>query len=105
MEIIWTEYALDSLKDIFDYIKKDSIQSAKKFASEILNFSETFSSFPYKYPVCQELESESIYYRSAVYKSRYRIIYKIAQDTIYILDVFHTSRNPTDIIKLKEFDI
>ncbi len=102
MEIVWTEYALDSLKNIFDYIKQDSVRSANKLANDILNFSKSFSSFPYKYPVCQELELESIYYRSAVFKNKYRLIYKIAEKQIYILDVFHTSRNPALLSKLKD---
>jgi plasmid stabilization system protein ParE len=81
-------------------LKIDSTQSANKLVNEILNFSETFSTFPYKYPVCQELASESIYYRNAVFKNRYRVIYKITPDAIFILDVFHTSRNPVNLLNL-----
>lgn len=36
-EIIWTNEAKNDLKDIFDFIKKQSVQSAKNVISDIRN--------------------------------------------------------------------
>ena len=77
------------LKQIQEYISKDSIYYANKTINEIINKTEYLLMFPYmgrKIP-----EFDNINFRELIYKS-YRILYKV-NSNIYILNVFHHSRD------------
>ena len=81
--------AKEDLKQIRDYISKDSIYYADKTVNEIINKTEYLLRFPYmgrKIP-----EFNDVNFRELIYKS-YRIFYKV-NSNIDILKVFHHSRN------------
>ena len=87
-----TELRLDAkedLKQIYDYISKDSVYYANKTIEEIIEKTKYLSMFPYmgrKIP-----EFNNVNFRELIYKS-YRIFYKV-NSNIYILKVFHHSRD------------
>lgn len=49
-----------------------------------------FQEYPYK------LTDDKIY-RKAIFESQYAIIYKVLDDEIIIVKIYHTSRNPDNI--------
>ncbi len=98
LKLVWKEEAKLSLKDIYLFIKKDSPKAAKKVKKEIIALAKTLTEFPEKY-------SKEFYYISNDGNLRfvpiysYKLIYKITPSEIIIAEVFHTSRNPKEIIK------
>jgi len=54
------------------------------------------SSLPARNPIEPLLAEEPIVYRSAV-KSNYKVIYTIEQDSVMIVDVFDTRRDPSKL--------
>ena len=86
------------LKQIQEYISKDSIYYANKTINEIINKTEYLLMFPYMGRKIPEFDNTN--FRELIYKS-YRILYKV-NSNIYILNVFHHSRdflNSVNIIK------
>lgn len=77
------------LKQIQEYISKDSIYYANKTINEIINKTEYLLMFPYMERKIPEFDNTN--FRELIYKS-YRILYKV-NSNIYILNVFHHSRD------------
>ena len=81
--------AKEDLKQIYEYISRDSVYYANKTIEEIIEKTKYLSMFPYmgrKIP-----EFNNVNFRELIYKS-YRIFYKV-NSNIYILKIFHHSRN------------
>ncbi len=81
--------AKENLKEIRDYISKDSIYYANKTVNEIINKTEYLLMFPYMGRKIPEYNNVNL--RELIYKS-YRIIYRV-NSNIDILKVFHCSRD------------
>lgn len=81
--------AKEDLKQIREYISRDSIYYADKTVNEIINKTEYLLMFPYIGRKIPEYNNEN--FRELIYKS-YRILYKI-NSNIYILKIFHHSRD------------
>lgn len=77
------------LKQIQEYISKDSIYYANKTINEIINKTEYLLMFPYMGRKIPEFDNTN--FRELIYKS-YRILYKV-NSNIYILNVFQHSRD------------
>ena len=94
-KIVWTETALNQLETIYFYILESSksvsiadkvIQNIMDAVSILNKNSEIYETDEMKYSKDDNFRAFEIY--------KYRISYKITSNTIYILRVRHTSRNP-----------
>ena len=100
LPVIWDDFAKQSLKEIYLYIKKDSPQSAIKVRNTISTLASSLSVFPERHQVEFLIDNKS--YRSVPLWS-YKIIYRVTEKEVRIVDIFHTSRNPEDLKKLTKF--
>jgi len=97
-KVIWTKNAEFDLESIIEYIKTDSVQTAKNIFFEIKNKCNDLSIFPAGRRIVPELQQIGVLkYRELIYK-RWRIIYKIENDKIFILVVVDSCRNIEDIL-------
>ncbi|MGK0256508.1 MAG: toxin ParE1/3/4 [Arcobacteraceae bacterium] len=97
-EVIWTQSAEFDLESIIEYIKIDSLNTAKKIFFEIKKECNNLFYFPERKRIVTELQEIGILkYREVIHK-RWRIIYKIDQKKVYILLVVDSSRNLEDIL-------
>jgi plasmid stabilization system protein ParE len=106
MEVAWTQHALDALEEVFQFGSRYSQDRAVDYVDQLIDFCDTLVPSPKKFPACPELPHPDGVYRSAVFDRRYRIIYRIAEadEKVYVLDVFHTSRNPKQIKRLRDVE-
>jgi len=96
--VIWTLIAKYDLKKIIEYIAISSTPNAKKNLQEIKKVCEELFYMPQRKRLVPELEMLGIMkYREVIYK-RWRIIFTIQENTIFILLVVDISRNFEDII-------
>ncbi len=58
---------------------------------------------PFAYPECRELETTEHQYRFALVDN-YKLIFKIQGSIIYILDIFHSKRNPDLLKELQDIE-
>lgn len=86
----WSKPAEVDLRQIYEYIKKDSKFYAKKVCQEIVDKSEILNTFPEVGRVVPELGEPKI--RELLIYS-YRLIYEIFPDKIEVLALIHSKRN------------
>jgi len=97
-KVKWTKNAIYDLEDIIEYIKIDSIKIAKNIFYEIKDECQKLYFFPERKRVVPELQQLGITkYRELIYK-RWRIIFKIQEDKVFILLVVDSNRNLEDIL-------
>ncbi|SFP25055.1 type II toxin-antitoxin system RelE/ParE family toxin [Hydrogenimonas thermophila] len=97
-EVIWTKNAEFDLESIIEYIKTDSIKIAKDIFFDIKNQCNQLSTFPTSRRIVPELQQIGILrYRELIFK-RWRIIYKIEKEKVFILIVVDSSRDIEDIL-------
>jgi addiction module RelE/StbE family toxin len=88
----WSNPAKLDLKQIYDYIARDSKFYAKKVSQEIFEKSEKLNSFPEVGRIVPEIGDSNI--RELIIYS-YRLIYEIFPNKIEILALIHGKRNFT----------
>jgi len=99
MIIQWTQRAENQLDDIFDFIKVENEMAAIRIYNQILDEVEVLTKFPNIAPVEPLLEDEPITYRSLLVNRRYKIVYFVNDELIYIVAVFDCHQNPNKLKK------
>lgn len=85
--------AREDLVQIREYIARDSIFYANKTIKEILIRISNLNYFPY---MGKQVEIHGKKTRQIIYKS-YKIFYKLKFNRVYILHIFHHSRNISNL--------
>lgn len=93
--VIWDKTAAENLREIYRYIKKDSPDAALKVKREIFSVTTKLASHPEMFAADTLKENNDGSYR-AFFIYSYRIAYKITEDSILILRIRHTSREPEE---------
>ena len=89
VRIEWTDRSLEDLKNIYDYIARDSKSFASLFSKKLYETVQKLKEFPNMGRIVPEVNIPSV--REIIFQN-YRIIYKIKTDYIEIITVFHGSR-------------
>ena len=86
--IIWTDQAVESLRDIYDYFKDKSPQGAANVLHDLLNS-------PKAIVFAQQFQIDDINpkYRRIVVRN-YKVLYREDGKTIYIIDIVSTHQSP-----------
>ena len=90
-KVYLTREAQNDLERIFFYIVSDNINNAKKFILELEEKIYSLDTSPERCPLIPENIFWGTNYRHLIHK-KYRAIYKIDCDSIYILRVVHGSK-------------
>ncbi len=91
VKLIWTDQAIDDLGDIGDYIAENSEKYAKLTVQKLHKRVDVLKNFPQAGRIVPEKDEENV---RELIEGNYRIIYQVASDNlIYILTVYHSSRN------------
>ncbi len=88
MKIVWSENAEIELDEIYEYISLDSESRALQMIERIRDRNKQIAQFPYSGKMVPEYEQNEI---REIIESPYRIIYRIKENQIEILSVFHCS--------------
>lgn len=84
MKILWTDPAIEDLRNLYRYIAKDSEVYAGSFVERIILAVEKLVNFPKLGRVVPEADKQTI--RELLYRN-YRIIYRINGDLIEVITV------------------
>ncbi len=100
-KVIWDDEAKASLRRIYYYIRKcESINQARKVRGEIRDLATSLGFMPFKFSKDEYLLGIEGDIRFKIIWS-YKILYEITDEYIIILDVFHTSRDPENLKRVK----
>lgn len=97
MKTVWDKLAIRTLRRIVEYIQIDSEEAAKKVYDTIVSQTRTLYLFPNKFAIEPHLSTKEKTYRFITVWS-YKIIYRVGENDIRIVDVFHTRRNPDTML-------
>ncbi len=86
MKIIWSPLAISRVSEIAEYIAKDNLLAAEKWANNIFDLVEELSEFPEIGRTVPEIKNKI--FRELI-SGNYRIIYKYENTQILILTVRH----------------
>lgn len=90
VKLVWTELSTEDLKEIFDYIAKDSVRYASITVNKIYNRAQDIIDNPYVGRVVPEINITVI---REVISGNYRIVYKIINEfQVDILRIYHSAR-------------
>ncbi len=90
MKIVWTEPAVEDLRELQAYIARDSEMYASGFVERIVLAADLLIDHPKLGRVVPETNDENL--RELIYQ-RYRIHYRIRNDCIEMLSVIHGARD------------
>ena len=88
--VIWTQPAKADLRNIHDFIARDSKFYAKKTTQDIIEKTDSLEEHPFIGRAVSELNDKNI--REISHLS-YRIIYQLMDEQIYILAIAHKRQN------------
>lgn len=86
-----SQNAQNDLEHIFSYIAADSINNAKKLILELEQKIYRLDTFPEAFAYIPENIFFGTNYRHIIHK-KYRVIYKIDNNSVYVLRVIHGSK-------------
>ncbi|MGB0879741.1 MAG: type II toxin-antitoxin system RelE/ParE family toxin [Polaribacter sp.] len=95
VKVVWRKLALKQLNKAYNYIKKESLQSARKIRKEIFDTAENLKYNPEMYPLDKYRKNNDGTIRAFEVYS-YRIAYQIKKSEIRILRIRHTKREPLE---------
>ena len=100
-KVKWTSNAKEDLLNIVGYIKKDSLNAAKKVYGQIKESAQSSNFFPLRGRVIPELQKEGITIYRELTAQPWRIMYKIENDTVYIMAIFDSRQNVEELLLQK----
>lgn len=94
--IVWSQSALDDLRDLVRYIARDDRHVARRFGDLIVNKVQALQTFPRIGRVVPEYREESL---REVIITPYRIVYEIDDDAsqLTILRIWHSARGNLEL--------
>lgn len=95
MKILWSPLAYERLEEIFEYISKDSVSTAKKMIRRIFKKVESLSKNAERGRKVPEINRNEI---REIFVGEYRIIYRIGPKTVHVLSI----RNFKQILPQKD---
>lgn len=95
VKIIWTEFAIEDVKSIHDYISKDSKVYADRLIEKLISRVDQLGSNPRSGRIVPEFNNEII---RELIEGNYRIIYKINLDSIGIVRVPFRQTNKERVV-------
>jgi toxin ParE1/3/4 len=97
MKIIWSDFASETLQEIYKYHKEVAGETvAKRIKENIFQSSKQLISHPASGQIEKTLEQLGEGHRYLV-NSNYKIVYKKIKEGILIVDIFDTRQDPIKI--------
>jgi toxin ParE1/3/4 len=89
VRIVWTEFAIEDIKSIHEYISKDSKVYADRFIEKLITRVDQLGNNPQSGRIVPEFNIESI---RELIEGNYRIIYRMDDGFIGIVRIHHSAR-------------
>jgi toxin ParE1/3/4 len=89
VNVVWTEFALEDLKSIHEYISKDSKHYADKFVEKLVARISQLENNPHSGRIVPEFNVETV---RELIEGNYRIIYRVNSDSLGIVRIHHSAR-------------
>lgn len=96
--VFWADSAQDDLSTLVEHIFQDSPQNAREIFHIIRQRAESLNHFPQRGRVVPELSDIGILTYRELIIERWRLIYKIDNDQVFVTALFDSRQNIEDIL-------
>lgn len=96
--VFWTNTAQNDLSSILEYIRRDSPKNARSILKSIKEQAQKLDSIPERGRIVPELRDFGILIYRELIIDRWRVMYKINADHVYVLAVIDARQNAEDIL-------
>ena len=86
----WTEAASSDLEQVAEYIAKDSAYYADAFVSEVCEAAQSLTTLAERGHIVAEFSDPHL---REIFVKKYRLIYEIGDETIYIMGFIHGAKD------------
>ena len=101
LQLILTQQAQNSLDEIVSFLYDEPFPArAEKVVQSIDKALERVTQFPQSFSVCFDIEPAQQNIRQIIVHNTFKIIYRISNKQIEVLEIFHGSRNPEHLKNL-----
>jgi len=100
-KVQWTSNAKEDLLNIITYIKEDSPTIARETYQKIKKKANSSNFLPLRGRLVPELQKEGITMYRELISSPWRIMYKVNNNTIYIMAIFDSRQNVEELLLQK----
>ena len=97
-KVEWAAIAETDLKQIVDYLAADSSGNALQIFKKIRQRASGLYSFPERGRVVPELQAQGIYIYRELIVAPWLIVYRIAEETVFVLSVIDSRQNVEDVL-------
>ncbi len=97
-KVVWSKTAEFDLECIIDYVAEDSISNALNILSRIKSKTSVLVTYPNRGRIVPELKEYNILQYREIIVNPWRIIYKIAENKVYVMSVIDGRRNVEDVL-------
>jgi len=97
----WTKNAKDDLLDIVTRIKQESPNTAMEIYQKLRKRAQSSNFFPLKGRVVPELLDEGITYYRELIEKPWRIIYRVGDETVYLIAIIDSRQNLDELLLKK----
>ena len=101
----WSETSERDLKSIVEYIAKDSPSRAYEVLGSVKEKASNLHSFPDRGRIAPELQDQGITQYRELIVAPWRIIYRVSEETVYVLSVLDSRQNVEDILLKRLLDL
>lgn len=97
-DVWWSETAEEDLLSVIEYIARENPLQASKIFGEIKKRAESLSAFPDRGRIVPELQDQGITLYRELIIGPWRIMYRVSENTVYVLSVLDSRQNVEDIL-------
>lgn len=97
-QVRWTQVAERDLTEIIEYIMQNNPATAKEIFNKIKSKTENLTIFPERGRIVPELFTQGISLYREIINTPWRVIYRIIEQTVFILAVIDSRRNVEDVL-------
>ena len=101
-KVLWSSKSETDLQNIYDYYSQFSKITAIKMISGFRTQAILLNKNPYIAPVEPSLDGFQKTYRSLIAKKKYKLIYTVENNHVYIVRVWDCRQNPAKLVKFLE---
>jgi plasmid stabilization system protein ParE len=97
-KVQWTFAASQDLESIVDFVARDNPQAARRTLANLHKRAETLKTLPERGRVVPELVDIGLHLYRELLVTPWRIVYRISDDTVYVMMVIDGRRNAEDLL-------
>ena len=97
-QVVWTSVSENDLKEIIEYISMDNPHNALNILGKIKEKASNLYTIPERGRIVPELQDQGILQYRELIVPPWRLLYRIAEQKIFVLSVIDSRRNVEDIL-------